>query len=567
MKKKLAIGLVCFSMLFSQMNVQAKKYKDEYHLGEMKLEYVKDNYEYDTYEEGQDKFSLDYTSGRNIKWYTYTGRIRTNGCDMDCNIDVKHPYQNHYVNNSSISYNAGKKVWIYDSERTLSLVNVYATADLVSVFNKYVSSIKFEAIDLKTGKTVSSPVSTNTNSPIQVSEQGATTLFKFTSGYMYSVTLPDSVAYGIREDNIISVVDVDLTYHFIVGDIEKVKKLNFPETLSVDAIDKDLSGKDTNGDYIWDEEYYTWGIKSILSDDIMNNEYNRARYSDKYFAYKNFTLDSWSALAYVGTPWGKQVSDTSFKTLAYHYNTGDSEDHPLYTSSCESSINIGQSTAGIRYEDLLSRVEPIHRIIVDSLGYASEVSYVFNTDSANDLVDTDEGTSEDSSEDNSENGSSEDSSKSESTEDKSTSENTNNEKTTEVQSEGAEKEEEKIKAPNKVTGVKIKNIKGKKVKVTFKKQSGCKYQIQTTTNKKFRKSIKKYSTSNTSYTIKKLKKGKTYRVRVRAYKTIDGKKVYGKWSSTKKIKIKKLMSVYFYIERRFKNIVSFSLLYTVIDVR
>lgn len=39
--------------------------------------------------------------------------------------------------------------------------------------------------------------------------------------------------------------------------------------------------------------------------------------------------------------------------------------------------------------------------------------------------------------------------------------------------------------------------------------------------------------------VKKLKKGKRYQVRVRAYKTIDGKKWYGAWSKNKSIRTKK----------------------------
>ena len=42
-----------------------------------------------------------------------------------------------------------------------------------------------------------------------------------------------------------------------------------------------------------------------------------------------------------------------------------------------------------------------------------------------------------------------------------------------------------------------------------------------------------------AYPSKKLKKKKTYYVRVRAYTLSNGKKVYGKWSSVKKVKIKK----------------------------
>ena len=39
-------------------------------------------------------------------------------------------------------------------------------------------------------------------------------------------------------------------------------------------------------------------------------------------------------------------------------------------------------------------------------------------------------------------------------------------------------------------------------------------------------------------TIRGLEKGKTYYVRVRAYKKVSGKKLYGKWSKVKKIRIK-----------------------------
>ena len=40
-----------------------------------------------------------------------------------------------------------------------------------------------------------------------------------------------------------------------------------------------------------------------------------------------------------------------------------------------------------------------------------------------------------------------------------------------------------------------------------------------------------------TYTKKKLKKGKAYYIKVRAYKVIDGKKVYGTYSKVKKIKM------------------------------
>lgn len=81
-----------------------------------------------------------------------------------------------------------------------------------------------------------------------------------------------------------------------------------------------------------------------------------------------------------------------------------------------------------------------------------------------------------------------------------------------------------------VTGYQIsysykKNFKGQKVK-TLKK---FKY-------KKIKVKRKKYTI--TSYKVKGLKRKKTVYVRVRAYKQVGKTKVYGKWSSVKKVKIK-----------------------------
>lgn len=94
-----------------------------------------------------------------------------------------------------------------------------------------------------------------------------------------------------------------------------------------------------------------------------------------------------------------------------------------------------------------------------------------------------------------------------------------------------------------VSSFKAVNRKGKKVKLTWKKVSGAKgYEINYAENKKFTKNtnlkqIKKVGVK--SYTIKKLKKKKTYYFRIRAYKVVNGKKIYSGWSSTKKLKIKK----------------------------
>ena len=92
----------------------------------------------------------------------------------------------------------------------------------------------------------------------------------------------------------------------------------------------------------------------------------------------------------------------------------------------------------------------------------------------------------------------------------------------------------KINAPK----LKIK-LQKKTLKASWKKLTNISgYQIQYAPNKKFKKAKSK-TVKSTSVTIKKLKKKKTYFVRVRAYKLVDGKKVYGKWSVVKKVKIKK----------------------------
>ena len=78
---------------------------------------------------------------------------------------------------------------------------------------------------------------------------------------------------------------------------------------------------------------------------------------------------------------------------------------------------------------------------------------------------------------------------------------------------------------------------GKKLTVKVAKVSDADgYEVQYSTSSKFTtKTTKKVSMKKTKTTIKKLKKKKTYYVRVRAYKTVNGKKVYSDWSSVKKV--------------------------------
>lgn len=86
------------------------------------------------------------------------------------------------------------------------------------------------------------------------------------------------------------------------------------------------------------------------------------------------------------------------------------------------------------------------------------------------------------------------------------------------------------------------NNSTKKIKVTIKKVAGAKgYRLQYSTDKKFKKNVKTVKpTTKTSLTLSKLKKGKTYYVRVCAYRLDSGNnKIFGKYGSYKKVKVKK----------------------------
>ena len=90
---------------------------------------------------------------------------------------------------------------------------------------------------------------------------------------------------------------------------------------------------------------------------------------------------------------------------------------------------------------------------------------------------------------------------------------------------------------------KVQKISAGKKSITaqWKKISGVSaYQVQIATNKKFTKNKKTFKVrkKSTKVKIKKLKAKKVYYVRVRSYKTVNGKKVYSKWSTVRKVKTK-----------------------------
>lgn len=87
---------------------------------------------------------------------------------------------------------------------------------------------------------------------------------------------------------------------------------------------------------------------------------------------------------------------------------------------------------------------------------------------------------------------------------------------------------------------KLKNTSGGKLSVTIKKNSKAKgYQIRYSTRQDL-KSSKKKETKSVSKVLSGLKKGNVYYVQARAYQLDSaGKKVYGDWSKTKKVSIRK----------------------------
>ena len=94
----------------------------------------------------------------------------------------------------------------------------------------------------------------------------------------------------------------------------------------------------------------------------------------------------------------------------------------------------------------------------------------------------------------------------------------------------------KVNAP---TLSSVKNVKGKKATVAWKKASSVNgYQVQYATSSSF-KSAKTVKTTAASKTLSKLTKNKKYYVRVRSYKVSGGKTYYSSWSKVKTVTIKK----------------------------
>lgn len=93
----------------------------------------------------------------------------------------------------------------------------------------------------------------------------------------------------------------------------------------------------------------------------------------------------------------------------------------------------------------------------------------------------------------------------------------------------------------RVSSIKLSNSKKRQMTVKIKSVKGAKgYQIRYAENASFKKGRKTLDTGKSIQKISKLKKGRTYYVKVRAYKKdSSGKKIYGKYCKAKKITIKR----------------------------
>lgn len=117
---------------------------------------------------------------------------------------------------------------------------------------------------------------------------------------------------------------------------------------------------------------------------------------------------------------------------------------------------------------------------------------------------------------------------------------TDNKKQPTTAKKNTTKPAEKAVAPKKAVVKRVKALGKKKIKITVKKSpeqvSG--YEVTLSTKKNF-KNAKKITTKKNVITVKKLKAGKKYFVKVRAFKKVGNKKIYGKYSTVKKVIVKK----------------------------
>ena len=96
-----------------------------------------------------------------------------------------------------------------------------------------------------------------------------------------------------------------------------------------------------------------------------------------------------------------------------------------------------------------------------------------------------------------------------------------------------------VTVPKKVSNKSAKSKKSRRITYSFKKVNATGYQYQWSTHRNFKSNFLTKKTKSTKVTIKTAQSRRRYYVRVRAYKTErGGKKIYGKWSNVKSVRVK-----------------------------
>ncbi len=98
--------------------------------------------------------------------------------------------------------------------------------------------------------------------------------------------------------------------------------------------------------------------------------------------------------------------------------------------------------------------------------------------------------------------------------------------------------EKLIQKPDKVEKVKVKSVKKKQLKVSWKKINGVKYEVKYSLKKGMKNAKVKKNIKKNKITLKRLKSGKKYYIKVRAYQKIGNKTYTGKWSKKVSKKVK-----------------------------
>ena len=95
-----------------------------------------------------------------------------------------------------------------------------------------------------------------------------------------------------------------------------------------------------------------------------------------------------------------------------------------------------------------------------------------------------------------------------------------------------------IKKPSQVKKVKVKSVKKKQLKVSWKNIKGVKYEVKYSLKKGMKNAKTKKNIKKNKVILKKLKSGKKYYIKVRAYQKIGNKTYRGKWSKKVSKKVK-----------------------------